>query len=491
MTDFPTDSIPATGHEPEAILETMRALRHHDADWRAGKTWSLVYSAGDEHSAFLKKAHNEFFSENGLNPMAFKSLKRFETDTVTAMGRLLNGSADTVGTLNSGGTESILLAVYTYRQRMRRKKPWVKKPELLIATTAHPAFEKAAHYFGLRLRRAPIDADYRVQVAAIRRMMNRRTAAVVVSAPHYCQGVIDPVEEVAALTRAAGVPLHVDACVGGLMLPWVEKLGRPVPRWDFRVDGVTSISADLHKYGYAAKGASVVLYRSMDYLKDQFFVATDWPGGIYASANVPGTRPGGPIAAAWATLQVLGEEGYLDLTRRALEVRDTLVAGVEATPGIEVFGDPVGTLVSFGSTDEKALPIFAVADVLAAKGWHFDRHQNPNCIHATCGASNVQSVEDFVRDLGAAVEAVRADPSLAGQGDAAMYGMMAKVPARGLVKVAVKRVMEARYAPGATDPDLSDLAASDPLLAKLDEYGAVAMQAAERVRERLGAILGR
>jgi len=491
MSDFDSSAIPATGRDPETILEAMRELRHHDADWRSGKTWSLVYSAGEEHSAFLKKAHNEFFSENGLNPMAFKSLKRFETDTVTAMGKLLNGPDTTVGTLNSGGTESILLAVYTYRQRLRRKKPWVQNPELVIATTAHPAFEKAAHYFGLKLRRAPIDADYRVEVDSIKRLMNGRTAAVVVSAPHYCQGVIDPVEEVAAVTRKAGVPLHVDACVGGLMLPWVEKLGYPVALWDFRVDGVTSISADLHKYGYAAKGASVVLYRSMDYLKHQFFVATDWPGGIYASANVPGTRPGGPIAAAWATLQVIGEEGYLELTRKALEVRDELIEGVRATPGIEVFGEPVGTLVSFGSTDEKALPIFAVADRLDQKGWHFDRHQNPNCIHATCGASNQQSVEAFVADLKDAVAEVRANPELAGEGDAAMYGMMAKVPARGLVKVAVRRVMEAMYAPGATDPDLSDLAASDPLLAKLDEIGAVALKAVDKAKEKLDSFLGR
>ncbi len=486
-----TDTIPAQGYDKQRILEEMEAFRHRDADWRGGRTWSLVYSAGEEHSAFLKKAHNKFFSENGLNPMAFKSLKRFETDVISAMAKLLNGPEGTVGTINSGGTESILLAMHTYRERSRRKKPWVRTPEVVIATTAHPAFDKAAHYFGIKLRKAPIDDDFRVNVGAIKRLINRNTAAVVVSAPHYCQGVIDPVEEVAAITQKKNIPLHVDACVGGLMLPWVEKLGWPVVPWDFRVEGVTSISADLHKYGYAAKGASVVVYRDMEYLKDQFFVATDWPGGIYASANIPGTRPGGPIAAAWATLMAVGEEGYLDLTKKALDVREKLIAGVKATEGIEVFGDPVGTLVTFGSSDEKALPIFAVADVLAAKGWHLDRHQNPNCLHATCGASNEQSVDEFVTDIQAAVAEVRQNPALGDEGDAAMYGMMAKVPARGIVKYTVRRVMEAMYAPGAIEPDLNDLASSDPMIQRLDKYGAVVLGAVDKAKAKIDEVLGR
>ena len=477
--------IPQSGYEREDILRTMREARHRDADWRNGRTWSLVYSAGDEHAAFLKKAHNEFFSENGLNPMAFKSLKRFETDTISAMADLLNGPSTCVGTLNSGGTESILLAMYTYRQRMRAKKPWVRTPEIVLPTTAHPAFDKAAHYFGLKLRKIGIDDDFLVDVKAVRRAINARTAAVVVSAPHYCQGVIDPVEEVAAICVRKKVPLHVDACVGGLMLPWIERLGRPVRPWDFRVEGVTSISADLHKYGYAAKGASVVLYRSMDYLKHQFFVATDWPGGVYASANIPGTRPGGPIAAAWATLMAVGEDGYLKLTEQALEVRDRLIAGIESTDGIHVFGDPVGTLVSFGSDDEKKLPVFAIADFLDEKGWHLDRHQNPNCIHATCGASNLQSVDELVADLREAVAYVRAHPELGGQGDAAMYGMMAKVPARGLVKYTVRRVMEAMYAPGATDPALGDITQNDPLLSKVDALGQKAMALAEWAKKKV------
>lgn len=484
-------TIPKHGYSKTDILDAMEDFRHRDADWRNGKTWSLVYSGGEEHSKFLKTAHNKFFSENGLNPIAFKSLKRFETDVVSAMGKLLHGPESTVGTLNSGGTESILLAMHTYRERSRRKKPWVRTPEVVLPTTAHPAFDKAAHYFGIKLRKAKLQPDYRVDVRAIKRLINRNTAAVIVSAPHYCQGVIDPVSEVAEITQKKKIPLHVDACVGGLMLPWVEKLGRPVDLWDFRVEGVTSISADLHKYGYAAKGASVVMYRSMDYLKDQFFVATDWPGGVYASANIPGTRPGGPIAAAWATLMAVGEEGYLALTRDALEVRDRLIAGIAPIPELKVFGDPVGTLVTFGSKDESTLPIFAIADQLEKKGWHFDRHQNPNCLHTTCGASNLQSVDAFIKDIAECVQIVKDDPSLATQGDAAMYGMMAKVPARGLVKYTVQRVMEAMYAPGAVDPDLQELTASDPILRRLDKVGSVVMDAVETAKDKLNDALSK
>lgn len=487
--EFTTDEIPKTGISRDKVLSAMEQFRHRDADWKNGRTWSLVYSAGEEHSAFLKAAHNKFFSENGLNPMAFKSLKRFETNAVTAMGKLLNGPDTTVGTVNSGGTESILLAMHTYRERMRRKKPWVRKAEVVLPTTAHPAFDKAAHYFGLKLRKAPLDSDFRVKVSAIKRLINRNTCAVVVSAPHYCQGVIDPVEEVAQITKKKKIPLHVDACVGGLMLPWVERLGYPVQPWDFRVDGVTSISADLHKYGYAAKGASVVLYRSMDYLKDQFYVATEWPGGVYASANVPGTRPGGPIAAAWATLMALGEDGYLELTQTAMDVRQKLIDGVTRIEGIEVFGDPVGTLVSFGSTDESAISTFAIADQLADKGWHLDRHQNPSCIHATCGASNAQSVDALVADIEEAVNTVRENPELKDQGDAAMYGVMAKVPARGMVKYTVRRVMEAMYAPGAIEPNLGDLTKNDPVLSRLDAIGSKVVGVVETAKEKAKSVL--
>jgi glutamate/tyrosine decarboxylase-like PLP-dependent enzyme len=272
------------------------------------------------------------------------------------------------------------------------------------------------------------------------------------SAPQYPHGVVDPIEALGKLAREKNIPLHIDACVGGFMLPFVEKLGRHVPLWDFRVPGVTSISADLHKYGYTAKGASVILYRNMDYLKHQFFVATDWPGGIYVSPSIPGTRAGGAIAAAWAGLQAMGVEGYCALTEKALQACDKLKAGIAAIDGLKVIGSEHCTIVTWTSA-AKDVDVYAVADQLEDRGWHVDRQQHPACVHLTVTANHLPIVDDYLRDLAAAVAHVRAHPEVKSRGNAAMYGMMAKVPVRALVKQAALKVMEGMYGKdGAVDP---------------------------------------
>ncbi len=459
-------SLPTHGFSHDLLLSALEDLRKGDADWHSGKTWCLVYHANDAHSAFLKQAHNAFFSENGLNPFAFKSLRQMESQAVRMVANLLNAPEHAVGSLTSGGTESILLAVKTYRDRARRKKPWIRKPEMVVPRTIHVAFEKAAQMFGVKLRFAPSTDDFRADVRAMRGLINRNTIAIAASAPHYPQGVIDPIEEIGKLAAAKKLPFHVDACVGGLMLPFVERLGRSVPLWDFRVPGVTSVSADLHKYGYAAKGASTLVYRSADYFRDQIFVSTDWPGGIYASATLPGTRPGGPIAAAWATLLALGEDGYLDLTRRALAVVDTLRAAFAAVPSLEILGEPAGTMLTFTTAQTSGLNVFALADALEAKGWHFDRHQNPDAIHLTVSAHNEQSVDAFIADVRASVENLLKNPELNRSESAAMYGMMAKVPARGFIKKTVRDIFTKMYAhDGAIDFAELTSSSNDPVMA--------------------------
>ncbi|HDP34497.1 MAG TPA: aspartate aminotransferase family protein, partial [Candidatus Hydrogenedentes bacterium] len=273
--------IPEKGQSHDAILEQMNHFRENDADWRGGRTWSLVYSLGDGHTAFLKEAHGRFFSENALNPLAFKSLKRFESEVVRMTADMLHGDDNVVGTMTAGGTESCMLAVKTYRDMARAKRPWLRKPEMIAPESVHVAFEKGAHYFDVKLTRVPVDANYRVDPEAVRKRVNRNTILIIGSAPSYPYGVVDPIPALGEVAQQAGLPLHVDGCLGGFMLPFVEKLGYALPPFDFRVPGVTSMSADVHKYGYSAKGASVVLYRNMDYLKHQFFVYTDWSGGIY------------------------------------------------------------------------------------------------------------------------------------------------------------------------------------------------------------------
>jgi len=267
-------SLPKEGLEKETLLAQMQSYRGDDVPWRENKAWSLVYHAGDEHTALIKQAYNLFFSENALNPMAFKSLKRFEHEVVRMTAHMLNGDKNVAGTMTAGGTESLLLAVKTYRDRARKLRK-VKNPEMILPTSAHVAFMKAAKYFDVKPVFAPLDDGFRVDVSAVRKLINKNTILLVGSAPNYPFGTIDPIEDLGQLAVQHDLPLHVDACLGGFLLPFFEKLGQPIPLFDFRVLGVTSISADVHKYGYAAKGASTLMYKSMDYEKYQFFVETE------------------------------------------------------------------------------------------------------------------------------------------------------------------------------------------------------------------------
>ena len=477
-------AIPRVGREHGALLDEMQALRSEDARYKDGRTWSLVYYVDPAHHGFLEQAHNSFFSENGLNPMAFKSLKRMEAEVVQMTASMLNGPESAVGTMTSGGTESLLMAVKAMRDRAKRHKPWIRRPNMVLPRTVHAAFDKAAHYFGVKPRYVDVDAGFRADVRAMEKATDRNTILLVGSAPQYPHGVVDPIEALGALALRKKLPLHVDACFGGFMLPWLERLGHPVPTWDFRVPGVTSISADVHKYGYAAKGASVVVYRDMDHLKHQFFVSTDWPGGIYASPSMPGTRPGGPIAAAWAAMQAMGEEGYLSLAETALETSRKLRAGIEAIPELQVLGDFHCTSVTWGARED-AVDVYAVADLMAERAWSCDRQQFPPSVHLTVNANNAEVADLYLEDLAACVARAVREPELSAEGEAAMYGMMAKVPLRGLVKHSVNKVMEAMY-DGSTDmPDLSNLGddpSAGPLLGFLNRHGDKALNVLDKVK---------
>lgn len=432
----------------DEILAELATYKEHDADWRGGKVWSLVYHPGDAFSDFLKKAHQLYFSENALNPMAFKSLRRMEAEVVRMTATMLNGGPEATGTMTTGGTESVLMAVKAYRER--GKKRGITKPEMVLPESAHVAFDKAGHYFGVKLRKAPLDRDFKVDMAALRKLVNKNTVMLVGSAPQYPQGVVDPIPELSDLALEKGLPLHVDACIGGFVLPWLERLGQKVVPWDFRVPGVTSLSADVHKYGFAPKGASVIVYRSMDYLKHQFFITTDWSGGVYASATMPGTKPGGAIAAAWAAMVGMGEAGYLAHTAKTIEACNRLKAGIAAIPGIQVLGSPESSLIAWTSegydTDAPRVDVYAVAEQLTARGWSVDRQQYPASVHLTVTSNHLPVVDLYLADLRASVAHVLAHPEEATQGAAAMYGMMAKVPVRALVRQGVEKVMETLYA---------------------------------------------
>lgn len=433
--------IPEHGRNPDDVLQELAGKSAADTDWRGGRVFSLVYHMGAPHEELLHRAHAMYASTNLLNPMAFKSLKAMEREVVQAAGTLFHCSG-AVGAMTSGGTESILCAVAAYRDRARKKKPWVRSPELVVPRTIHPAFDKAAHYFGVKLVKVEVDADMRVDVRKVQKAIGWRTIGLVGSAPQYPHGVIDPIAELGELAMEKGLPLHVDACVGGFVLPWLEKLGRPIPRWDFRVPGVTSISADLHKYAYAAKGASLLLWRSLEDMKHQIFVATDFPGGIYASPTLLGTRPGGPIAAAWAAFQTVGVDGYVEVTRRAVDAADRLREGLRGIPGLILLGRPDATIVSYATVGADA---FALADRLEARGWSVDRQHRPSSIHVTVTANHAPVIDRYLADVRECLAEVRANPALAKSGSAPMYGMAAKLPVRRLVAGQVRKVIAEMY----------------------------------------------
>ena len=287
-------SFPEKGKPRQEILAAMDLARQHDINWRQGRIFSTVYPVDQEINDLLKEAFMMFFTENGLNPTVFPSLRKFETEVVAMTASLLGGDGQVAGNMTFGGTESLLLAVKTARDWARAQKPGVSAPEMILPSSAHPAFDKAAQYFSINIVRVPVRADLRADVDACRAAITSQTILMVGSAPSYPHGVVDPIAELAALAQEHGLLFHTDACVGGFFLPFARRLGYPVPEFDFSIPGVTSISADLHKFGYAAKPASVILYRNKELRRYQFFATVDWSGGIYASPTMAGTKPGGP-----------------------------------------------------------------------------------------------------------------------------------------------------------------------------------------------------
>ena len=395
---------PSTGKSKDEVLAAMRAARDHDVQWQKGRAFSLVYHAGKDVDDLLKEASLLFFSENGLNPTAFPSLRKFETEIVAMAASLLGGDDDTAGTVTSGGTESLLMTVKTARDWARKNRPEIIEPQMILPITGHPAFEKAAEYFGVKAIHIPVRADYRADVESARKAVTANTILMIGSAPAYPHGVVDPIRELAGIAHEHGILFHTDACVGGFMLPFVRKLGNRVPDFDLSVPGVTSISADLHKYAYAAKGASVILYKTAELRRHQMFVHTDWPGGIYPSPAMGGTRPGAPIAAAWAVLNYLGESGYLEMTDLVMKAVRRLQEGVNATSGLKVISNPEMSVFAIGSD---GLDVYSLADELTKRNWHLDRQQFPPTLHMTVQFGHIDVVDEFLGDLAEAAKAVR------------------------------------------------------------------------------------
>jgi sphinganine-1-phosphate aldolase len=442
--------LPPEGRSREEILASMRELQERESQrWQQGYVSGAVYHGDREHTEFLEQAYAIHSQTNPLHSDLWPSITKYEAEIVAMTADMLGAKhagpgAEVCGTVSSGGTESILLAMKTYRDRARAEKG-NHKPNIVAPETAHAAFDKAAQYFGIELRKIPIADDYRADVKAMKKAVDRHTICLVGSAPTFPHGVVDPIPELAAIAYANEIGFHTDACLGGFVLPWARELGYEVPEFDFRVQGVTSISADTHKYGYAAKGTSVVLYRDKQLRKHQWFTLTDWPGGIYFSPTLTGSRPGGLSAACWAAMQSIGRQGYLDATKKIVETAKVIRAGIEAMPKLKVLGDPLW-VISFAAVEPDELDVYRVSDAMSKKGWNLNGLHRPSCVHIAVTLRHTKEgiAERFLADLREAVEEVERSPAEGG-GMAPVYGLAATLPARGAVSDILGMYMDALY----------------------------------------------
>ena len=435
-------TLPKKGTSTEEVLQKLQAHRGEDVDWKSGRTFSLVYYAGEQVMQLLHDAYSMFMAENGLSPMAFPSLRDMENEVVAMTANMLHGGDTAAGSMTSGGTESIFMAMKTARQWARKHRPEIAKPKIVAPVTAHPAFIKSAHYLDMQIEFTPLRDDWRADPEAMKAAIDENTVILVGSAICYPYGVVDPIEEIAALAKEQGILMHVDACLGGFMLPFVSKLGYEVPIWDFRARGVTSISADVHKYGYAAKGASTVTYHDAELRKLQFYAYPDWPGGIYVTPTMAGARPGGAVAAAWAVMHHLGEEGYVKLAKVAMDATNRIRVGIESIDGLRVMGNPQMTVLAFDSSE---VDMFTVGSKMDARGWHLDRNQFPSALHIMVTPAHAEVADQLIDDLRLAVEEARKEPAGAAEGMAAIYGAAAAMPDRGAVSDFAIGFMDSLY----------------------------------------------
>jgi len=390
-----------------AIQARLRELQSHDLPVHGGRTLAYVYDAGlPEVDDLGREAVAAFAGSNGLDPTAFPSMLTMENELVGFACHLVDAPPEAVGTVTSGGTESCLLAV----QAARDAHPEIARPNLVMASTGHAAFRKGAHYFGVDLHIVPVGPDFRPDPAAMAAAIDDDTVLVVVSAPSYAHGVVDPVPEVAAAAAARGVRCHVDACIGGWVLPYAGRLGRAVTPWTFAVEGVTSISMDTHKYAYAPKGTSLLLHRSSALRKPQYFVSADWPGYTMINSTLQSTKSGGPLAGAWSVVQALGDEGYLELAAQTFATVERIVEGIAAIPGLTLAVRPDSTLVTL-VTDGSCDP-FTVCDEMAERGWYVQpqlhHEDSPANIHLTVQAGTLVNVDELLTAFADAVAAAQA-----------------------------------------------------------------------------------
>ena len=440
-------ALPSSGLSHEKILADIQAM--HDLEtvrWREGYVSGGIYHGDQSHIDFLNKVYALHSQSNPLHSDLFPSATKFEAEIVSMVATLHGKgktpeSADVCGTVTSGGTESILLAMKTYRDKAREERG-VTEPEIIVATTAHAAFDKASQYFNIKQIKIPVNDDYTMDVEAVRRAVCNNTIAIVGSAPTFPHGAFDDIKALSEIALKHGIGFHTDCCLGGFIVPFAEKLGYKVPVVDFRWPGVTSMSIDTHKYGYAAKGTSVVLYRTEALRHYQFYTTTEWPGGLYFSPTLSGSRPGALSAACWAALLTMGEEGYLRATKAIFDTADKIKAGIATIPELKLMGNPFWIL----AVKSDVINIYEVLDQMTQKHWNLNGLHKPACFHIGLTLRHTQPgvAERFIQDLKTSVDYVKANPGNK-EGLAPVYGLAASLPFRGVVSDILKSYLDVVY----------------------------------------------
>ncbi len=419
-------AMPEQGVSRDEILRELREMSsEEDAKGDSGRVSGSIYSGDHDHYAFLVEAYAFYAHSNVLQRDMYPSATKMEAEIIAMTAGMLHGDtegADGVGGLiTSGGTESLVTAMLTYREWGRNVKG-IEHPEVIVPVTAHPALDKAFHYFGIKVVKAPVTDHYVVDLDFVRDHIGPNTVALIGSAGTYPHGLIDPIPALGQLALEHGLGLHVDGCLGGFIIAWAEDLGYPLPPFDFRVPGVTSISADTHKYGYTLKGSSVLLFKPKSLRREQYFLQDGWPGGMYSSPSMGGSRSGGLIAATWASMLHLGKAGYRAIAADIFRTADAVKAAVRAHPELELIGDSLFN-VAFTANHDSGIDIFHVNDGLADRGWRMNGLQRPPALHFCITRPNTQEgvAEAFAVDLAAAVEYAKNPPSAMPK-SGAMYG---------------------------------------------------------------------
>ncbi|EDW60688.1 sphingosine-1-phosphate lyase [Drosophila virilis] len=437
--------LPEKGLTKEQILGLVDDhLKAGHYSWRDGRVSGAVYGYNPELVELVTEVYGKASYTNPLHADLFPGVCKMEAEVVRMACTLFHGNADSCGTMTTGGTESICMAMKAYRDYAREEKG-ITRPNIVVPRTAHAAFDKGGQYFNIHVRYVDVDPEtYEVDIKKFKRAINRNTILLVGSAPNFPYGTIDDIEAIAELGVKYNIPVHVDACLGSFVVALVRHAGYQLRPFDFAVKGVTSISADTHKYGFAPKGSSVIMYSQKKFKDHQFTVTTDWPGGVYGSPTVNGSRAGGIIAACWATMMNFGYEGYLEATKRIVDTARYIERGVRQIDGIFVFGKPATSVIAMGSN---VFDIFRLSDALCKLGWNLNPLQFPSGIHICITDMHTQAgvADKFLADLRTCTAEIMKDPGQPVVGKMALYGMAQSIPDRSVIGEVTRLFLHSMY----------------------------------------------